>query len=108
VVTFDTVRRIMMKFPGVEEGTSYGTPSFKVKGKFILRLREDGDLALKVGFDNAEMLMTANPKTFYITDHYRGYPAVLVRMSRVTRQQLADVLEMAWHANAPKKLLMAV
>ena len=49
--------------------------------------------------------MTTNPKTFYITDHYRGYPAVLVRLSRVTRQQLADVLEMAWRANAPKKLL---
>ena len=82
-----------------------GTPSFKVKGKFLGRLREDGDLALKVGFDSAEMLMTTNPKTFYITDHYRGYPAMLVRLSRVTRQQLADVLEMAWRANAPKKLL---
>ena len=42
MVTFDTVRKIMMKFPGVEEGTSYGTPSFKVKGKFILHPHGDG------------------------------------------------------------------
>jgi hypothetical protein len=102
VATFDTVRKIMMKFPGVEEGTSYGTPAFRVKGKFILRQREDGDLAVKIGFDNAEMLMSANPTIFYTTDHYRGYPTVLIRMSKVTKQQLADVLEMAWRANAPR------
>jgi hypothetical protein len=104
-MTFDTVLEIALALPGVEEGTSYGTPALRVKKKFLARLREDGDVVFKVGFDNAEMLMMTNPAVFYTTDHYRGYPSVLVRMSRVTKKQLADVIQMAWRENAPKKLL---
>ncbi len=104
VITFDTVRELALALPGVEDGTSYGTPALKVKGKFMARLREDGNVVFKVGFDNAEMLMETNPRTFYTTDHYRGYPAVLVRLTRVTRGQLADVVKMAWLQSAPKRL----
>jgi hypothetical protein len=96
VVTFDTVRALALALPDVEDSTSYGTPSLKAKGKFMARLREDGDVVFKIGFDNAEMLMQTTPEVFYITDHYRGYPAVLARMSRVTKKQLADVVQMAW------------
>jgi hypothetical protein len=37
-VTLATVRRLALGFPGVEEGLSYGTPGFRVRGKFLARL----------------------------------------------------------------------
>jgi hypothetical protein len=42
-VTFDDVRRISLAGPGVEDGTSYGTPALKVRKKLLVRLKEDGD-----------------------------------------------------------------
>lgn len=43
--TFETVRQIALTLPHTAESTSYGTPSFKVKGQFLCRLKEDGDNA---------------------------------------------------------------
>lgn len=104
-VTFDTVRELASAFPGVEEGTSYGTPAIKVKGKLLARLREDGDtVAFRIGFDERDVLMRAKPRTFFITDHYRAYPAVVVQLSRATRKDLATIVEMAWRFSAPKRL----
>lgn len=107
-VTFATVREIALALPGVEEGTAYGTPAFRIRGKFFLRLREDGEsLAVKISFDERELLMRADPEAFFLTDHYRGYPAILIRMSAITRSALAEVLEQAWAGIAPAKLVRA-
>ena len=106
--TFETVRRIELALPGVEEGTCYGTPAFRVKGRFLARLREDGEtLAVKCGFDERDFRMLAEPVTFFTTDHYRGYPTVLIRLASVRPPDLRDVLEQGWRLNAPKKLLAA-
>jgi hypothetical protein len=105
-VTYDIVRQLSLALPGVEEGTSYGTPSLKVRTKFMARLREDGEsVVFKVGFDERDMLMQTRPSVFYITDHYRGYPAVLLRLSTASQEDLEDVIEMAWRYAAPKRLL---
>ena len=105
-VTFKTVRKIALALPGVEEGTSYGTPAFRVRGKFLARLREDGEsLALRIGFDEREALMKIDPETFFITDHYLGYPAILVRLVRVRPDELRMVLEQAWRRVAPRRLV---
>lgn len=107
-VTFETVREIALALPGVEEGLSYGTPGFRVKGKLFARIWEDREtLVLKIGFDAREILMKADPATYFITDHYAGYPSVLVRLPVVDRQALAGVVEEAWRFNAPKRLLAA-
>ena len=104
--TFETARRIARTFPGVEEGVSYGTAAFRVKGKFLARLREDGEtLVVKCGFDERDFRMMADPATFFTTDHYRGYPTVLVRLATVSPSDLHDVLEQAWRMHAPKRLL---
>ena len=67
-LTFDDVRQIALALPEVEEGTSYGTPAFKVKDKFLSRLKEDGEtLVVKIDFDERDILMAANSETFYIT-----------------------------------------
>jgi hypothetical protein len=105
-MTFDAVRRIALALPGVEEGTAYGTPAFRIRGKFLARLREDGEsLAIKCGFDERDLRLQADPRTFFVTDHYRGYPTVLVRLSAVSTATLGEVLEQAWRLSAPKRLV---
>jgi hypothetical protein len=102
--SYDTVLRLALALPGVEEGTSYGTPSLRVAGRFIARLREDGDLAIRAGFEEREMLMAAHPEAFHVTAHYLNYPAVLVRLSKVREEMLREVVENAWRRVAPKRL----
>lgn len=105
-VTFEAFRRIVLALPGVEEGPCYGTPGFRVKGKFLARIREDGEsLVVKVGFDTRDMLMEAEPGTFYTEPHYHGYPSVLIHLSKVKREALRSILENAWRTKAPKKLV---
>src|SRR6202167_6632515 len=92
-VTFEDVRGMALSLENVEEGTSYGTPAFKLRGKLIARLREDGDsLVVGTTFEEREETMAAEPETYYITDHYLKYPWVLVRLSRVHADALRDLL----------------
>lgn len=108
-LTFDDVRQLALALPEVEEGKSYGTPAFKVRGKFLSRLKEDGEtLVVRIDIDERDVLMAANPEAFYITDHYRGYPAMLVRMAAVDAEELRELLEEAWRLVAPKRLVAAM
>ena len=99
-VDFDTVRNIGLSFPGVEEGTAYGFPALRVRGKLLAcvpahRSAEPGSIAVRVDFDDRAELLAAAPDVYYITDHYVDYNAVLVRLSRVTPDVLRDLLGMA-------------
>lgn len=105
-VTFETVRQILLALPGVEEGTSYGTPGFRVRKKFLARLREDGEtIAVRVDYDERDFRMQGDPEAFFITEHYRRHPAVLVRMSAVQPDDLRNFLVHAWRGVAPKRLV---
>ncbi|MGE0351923.1 MAG: MmcQ/YjbR family DNA-binding protein [Gemmatimonadales bacterium] len=102
----EPVRRVFQTLPGVEEGFSYGTPGWRVKGKFLARLREDGvTLAVKCGHDERDFRMKADPEVFFTTDHYRGYPTVLVDLARVKRRDLTEVLVQTWRRQAPRRLV---
>ena len=97
------VRKLALELPGAEDGTSYGTPAIKIGKKLMLRLRGDGEaFALACDFDERELLMTEQPETFYITDHYLKYPWVLVRLAAVRSDQLNDLFQRAWRRAAPK------
>jgi hypothetical protein len=103
-VTYDIVRRMALTFADVEEGTSYRAPALKVKGKLFVRLREDLDsIVIKMPFDQREELMAADPETFYITEHYREYPWVLVRLSKVRMDALHELLQIAYRAASPRR-----
>jgi hypothetical protein len=108
-MTYDEVKALVLSFPQAEEGTSYGMPSFKIAGKFFTRLRSEDDslVLLNVTTDEREMLMQAEPQTFHITDHYRGYPSVLARIGPLDQGTLRNFLERRWRAVAPKKLVKA-
>lgn len=105
-VDYDAVRQAAARLPGVVEGTSYGTPALKVRGKLLARLREDGrTLVLRCDFVQREMLMQAAPEVFFVTDHYRDHAWVLIDLAKVSREALPGLLEDAWRPLAGKKLL---
>jgi hypothetical protein len=91
----------------VETGTSYGTPSLRVKGKGMCRLRTDPDALVVRVIDVAdkEALLRGKPDTFFTTPHYDGYPYVLVRLDAVDQKELAELLEDAWRIRAPKRVV---
>lgn len=108
-VTIETVRQIAQQFPGVEEYLYFGTPAFRVRKKFLSRLKEDGEsLVMRVNDPlEKDVLLQSEPETFYITDHYVGYPYVLIRLASVDRAELQRLFENAWRDAAPKRLIAA-
>lgn len=105
-ITWPALCKLAMKLPGVEQGTSYGTPSLHVKKKFLARLKEDEKtVALRVDMDERDVLLELDPDAFYVTDHYRPYPAMLVRLEKVRIDQLEELLEHGWRLQAPKRLV---
>jgi len=100
-INFDTVRNIGLALPGVEESTAYGQPALKVHGKLLVGIpanlsAEPGSLVVRVDFDDRAELLAADPDVYYVTDHYVGYTAVLVRLARVNPDVLRDLLGMAY------------
>jgi hypothetical protein len=103
-VTYDTVRRLGLALPKVEEGTSYATPVLKVKGKPFVCLHRDLDkIVLKMPFERREELMEADPETYFITDHYRDHPWVLVKLAKVHPDALPGLLKIAYRAASAAK-----
>ena len=90
----------------MERGTCYGTPSLHVRKKFLARLKEDGEtIAIRVDFADRDVLIELDPEAFYVTDHYRGYPAMLVRLKQVRFAMLERLIEQAWRMQAPNSLV---
>jgi hypothetical protein len=104
-MTFDDVRKIVLAWPEVEDGSSYGTPALKVRKKMLVRLKEDGDSLVMPSVPQEEraMLVESQPKVFYVTDHYRDYPMVLIRLSKAKRATIEPFLRRRWRELASKK-----
>ena len=100
-IDFDVVRELASALPHVEESTIHRAPSLKVRGRLLTcpalhRSAEPNTLAVKIDFDQRDELIAEDPSTYYVTDHYVNYPIVLVRLSRIDRNALNDLLGMAW------------
>ena len=95
---FERVVEIAKRFPDVVESRSYGTPSIKVKRKFMARLRTEaeGGLAIVCDYPERQMLMQAAPETFYITDHYANAAMVLINLETVRWDAMPGIIEDAW------------
>ena len=106
LAAFEPVRRAAVGLPEVEEDTWYRTPSLRVRGKSFTRLREDGEtLVVLIDFDSRDSMLRLQPEVFYLTDHYRNSPAVLIRLSAIRRPQLREVLADSWRRVAPRTLV---
>jgi hypothetical protein len=100
-VDFDAVRRAGLGLPGAEAGTMYGAPALKVNGQMFVCLAshssaEPHSLVVRLSFDARDALIADDPATYYVTDHYLGYPSVLVRLDRVHPDALADLVRTGW------------
>ena len=106
-MTRDEVQAVILSFPEVEEGESYGKPAFKAFGKFFTRIRKADDSVVIgcVPIDEREMLIEVDPETFHYTEHYKDYAYVLARMSSLEPEQLRSFLTRQWRKNAPKTWL---
>jgi len=73
-------------------------PSFLLNGRFLARFRDnDTVLVLQLAtISERDVLMELDPRAFFFTEHYRNYPAVLVRLAEVARPLLIDVVREAW------------
>jgi hypothetical protein len=107
--TYERICALALKLPGVELGTSYGTPAIKVKGKLMARLRSEaeGGLAIRCDFIERQMLLQAAPEAFFLTPHYQDYPMILIKLDEVRADALPDLIERAWRMVAPKRLVAA-
>ena len=107
---FARLLQLAQDLPDAEESRSYGTPSIKVKGKLIGRLRTEaeGAFAMQCDFPERQMLLQAAPEAFFVTDHYEPYPMVLVRLDQVRWDAMPQLLEAAYRLVAPKTQLKAL
>ncbi len=92
------MKSIGLSLPGVEAATKYdGSPVLKAGGCFMAGLAthpsaEPGSLVVRVGLDERDLLLEEAPETYYVTDYYRPYPIVLVRLAQLNRDALHDLL----------------
>ncbi len=110
-MTHEEVRALMLSFPGVEDGTSYGEPSFKVAGKFLTWLPPRLDDSIVVHLDNRDerdLLIEMEPATFHFTDHYRDHAIVLARIATVDPVWLKTMMGRRWRKVAPRRLVKSV
>jgi len=105
---FEIVRTVGLALPDVEATTKYdGSPVLKLRGAFMTGLAthpsaEPGTLVVRIGFEERAWLLEDAPETYYLTDYYRKHPVVLVRLARIDRDALRDLLSASWRLTFPK------
>lgn len=105
-MTFEEIRRLALEFPGTQEGTSYGTPAFRIRGRFLGRLHDsEPAFVLRMDLETRDFVTKARPDVFYVTDHYHDYPAVLVRYEAIDAEDLREYIEDAWRPHASRNQL---
>src|SRR5688572_33364630 len=99
------ISKLGRELPEVVEDVWWRTPALKVRGKSFVRLKEDGKsvVFLLESVDEQEFLIEAQPDIYFITDHYRGWPAVLARLAKLRVPECRLRLERAWRLKAPLK-----
>ncbi len=104
---WDRLCALGLELPEVENGVWFRTPALKVRGKSFARLKEDGAsvVFLTESVDEQQFLVESNPEVYFITDHYRGWPAVLARLAKLRVAEARLRLEQAWRLKAPKRLV---
>lgn len=123
MASWDDVRRIATGLPETSEKSSRGVPTWLVRAKgFVWErpLRRADIEALGDGAPDGpilgayvpdlgakEALLADDPEVFFTTPHFDGYPAVLVRLDRITEADLDELIVEAWLVRAPKRLAKA-
>jgi hypothetical protein len=101
---WDSVMAHALTLPGTEPSTSYGAPTVRLRGKpFVYPSRERGSFAIACPVEEKEFLIETDPDTFWETDHYRGWPAVLVRYGSPDGERIETLILRAWWDRLTRK-----
>jgi hypothetical protein len=111
-LTFETASALGRELQDVYESTMYGAPALKLGKRLVAclpthRSAEPGSLVVRTDFEQRHALLSDDPETYYLTDHYVNHPVVLVRLARLREDQMRDLLAAARrcilaHAARPK------
>jgi hypothetical protein len=107
-ITFDTVKKLGLALPGVEESTTFRGPCLKVNGQLITcpainKSAEPNSIMVRIPIDQRAGMIAEAPETYYVTEHYVSYPCVLVRLSQIQPDALKDLLRTSWQFVSAKK-----
>jgi hypothetical protein len=117
MVDTPAIRRMATALPEARDASSERALAFEVGGKgfawtYMERLAPGKPrqprldvLAVRCPLEKKEMLIAAAPERFFDDDHYRGYPAVLVRLARIDEDELRALLADGWALSAPRSLV---
>lgn len=99
-MNFEAVRALRREFPDLAESTMYGSPALKLGGRLVAclaihRSAEPGSLVVRTDFEQRAALLSDDPETYYVTDHYEKHPVVLVRLARLQHDQIRDLVAAA-------------
>ena len=117
---WEDVRGIASGLPGVVEGTTFGSMSWKVGGKLLvwerpLRAKDLAELGLERQAEavlgaavedesTKRALIEEDGGIFFTTEHFEGYAAILVRLERIPLPRLDELIDDAWFVRAPARL----
>jgi hypothetical protein len=106
-MTWAEFAAIALEFPDVAEESAYGRPALKVRGKFMAghNIKEKAFVLRIASVEEQEFLIEMAPAIYFITPHYKGYPAVLARPGKLGKREARGRLEKAWRLQAPKTLV---
>ncbi|HWA17949.1 MAG TPA: MmcQ/YjbR family DNA-binding protein [Devosia sp.] len=106
---FERVSKIArrLKLDEIAEGTNYGDPALKVRGKAFITVKAADTMVLPCPLEMKEVMMGSAPHIYYETPHFVGWPGLLVRLDVIGDEELALRIEDAWHYKAPKSLSAA-
>lgn len=97
---------LSLGLPRVEEATSWGEPCLKAHKKLWVWWSPHEDAPVfKVARDEREVLLAAEPETFFVTPHYAPHNLVLVRPEHLDVEWAKANLMKVWRAQAPKRWL---
>ena len=101
MLTFDAVRQLGLALPDVVDGAAYGAPALKLRGKLVAcvptnKSAEANSLVVRIDLEHRAELLRQDPDTYYITEHYAPHATVLVRLSKITPADLAELLRDAY------------
>jgi hypothetical protein len=100
-LSMDTVIELGLKLPDVKENDYYGARALKLNDQMVActpvnKSAEVNSAVVAMNFGQRAVLLRKHPSLYYVTDHYVPHPAMLIRLSKITRVELARTLRVAW------------
>src|ERR1043166_3169007 len=94
-LTKTEANKILLAIAGASQGEHYRQPAIFIGEEFLTRIhhKEDAVVVLTGSLEMRDVMLEAEPKLFYITDHYRKFPALLARLSGLNKKALLSLLQ---------------